>query len=48
MHEAAKNLFSHLRTLDETNVDLIITEKVPSEGLGKAINDRLQRAAVKE
>ncbi|WMN13045.1 L-threonylcarbamoyladenylate synthase [Marivirga salinae] len=48
MHEAAKNLFSHLRKLDESNVDLIITEKVPSEGLGKAINDRLQRAAVKE
>lgn len=48
MHEAAKNLFSHLRKLDESNVDLIITEKVPMEGLGKAINDRLQRAAVKE
>ncbi|WP_375580853.1 L-threonylcarbamoyladenylate synthase [Marivirga tractuosa] len=48
MHEAAKNLFSHLRKLDESNVDLIITEKVPSEGLGKAINDRLQRAAVRE
>lgn len=48
MHEAAKNLFSHLRKLDESNVDLIITEKVPAEGLGKAINDRLQRAAVKE
>ncbi|WKV10775.1 L-threonylcarbamoyladenylate synthase [Marivirga harenae] len=47
MHEAAKNLFSHLRKLDESNVDLIITEKVPQTGLGKAINDRLQRAAVK-
>ncbi|MGM0580801.1 MAG: L-threonylcarbamoyladenylate synthase [Bacteroidota bacterium] len=48
MHEATKNLFSHLRKLDESNVDLIITEKVPSIGLGKAINDRLLRAAVKE
>jgi L-threonylcarbamoyladenylate synthase len=48
MHEAAKNLFSHLRKLDESNVDLIITEKVPNKGLGKAINDRLQRAAVIE
>ncbi|MGJ3236788.1 L-threonylcarbamoyladenylate synthase [Marivirga sp.] len=48
MHEAAQNLFSHLRKLDESDVDLIITEKVPNTGLGKAINDRLQRAAVKE
>jgi L-threonylcarbamoyladenylate synthase len=48
MHEAAKNLFSHLRKLDESNVDLIIVEKVPAEGLGNAINDRLQRAAIKE
>jgi L-threonylcarbamoyladenylate synthase len=48
MHEAAKNLFSHLRKLDESDVDLIITEKVPNEGLGKAINDRLQRAAVQD
>jgi len=45
MHEAAKNLFSHLRKLDESNVDLILTEKVPAKGLGNAINDRLQRAA---
>jgi L-threonylcarbamoyladenylate synthase len=47
MHEAARNLFSHLRKLDESNVDLIIAEKVPAEGLGNAINDRLLRAAVK-
>jgi len=48
MHEAAKNLFSHLRTLDESEIDIIITEEVPSTGLGKAINDRLRRAAVKD
>ncbi|HET8858833.1 L-threonylcarbamoyladenylate synthase [Marivirga sp.] len=48
MHEAAKNLFSYLRTLDESKVDLILTEKVPNEGLGKAINDRLQRATIKD
>lgn len=47
MQEATQNLFSHLRKLDESNVDLILTEKVPNMGLGKAINDRLQRAAVK-
>lgn len=47
MKEAAQNLFAHLRNLDDSNVDLILTEKVPEDGLGKAINDRLQRASVK-
>lgn len=47
MQEAAQNLFAHLRKLDNSDVDLILAEKVPSEGLGKAINDRLQRATVK-
>lgn len=45
MEEAAKNLFSHLRELDKMNIDLIIAERVPETGLGKAINDRLTRAA---
>ncbi len=43
--EASKNLFSHLRKLDAMDIDLIIAEKVPDVGLGKAINDRLTRAA---
>ena len=46
MHEAAKNLFSHLRALDDSEVELILTETVPNQGLGKAINDRLKRASV--
>jgi len=46
LDEAAQNLFSYLRLLDESDVDLIITELVPNEGLGKAINDRLKRASV--
>lgn len=46
MHEAAKNLFSYLRILDESDIDIILTELVPNEGLGKAINDRLKRASV--
>jgi len=47
LHQAAANLFRHLRELDELNVDLIVAERVPSHGLGAAINDRLQRAAAK-
>jgi len=45
LREAAKNLFAHLRELDESDCDLIIAERVPDEGLGLAINDRLQRAS---
>jgi L-threonylcarbamoyladenylate synthase len=43
--EASQNLFSFLRKLDTMDIDLIIAEKVPDVGLGKAINDRLTRAA---
>jgi L-threonylcarbamoyladenylate synthase len=43
--EAAKNLFRYLRELDNAGLDLIVAEKVPDEGLGAAINDRLRRAA---
>ncbi len=45
MPEAAKNLFLALRTLDKLPVDTILTEYVPADGLGNAINDRLRRAA---
>lgn len=45
LKEAAKNLFSTMRTLDEQNkYEIIIAEFFPNEGLGIAINDRLQRA----
>lgn len=43
--EAAVNLFSFLRELDEADVDVIICELLPETGLGLAINDRLRRAA---
>lgn len=43
--EAAANLFSHLRALDRAGVASIAVMPVPPEGLGEAINDRLQRAA---
>jgi L-threonylcarbamoyladenylate synthase len=43
--EAAANLFSHLRALDAAGVTRIAVMPIPHEGLGEAINDRLQRAA---
>lgn len=43
--EAAANLFSHLRTLDRGGARIIAVMKVPGDGLGEAINDRLKRAA---
>lgn len=45
LREAAKNLFAAMRELDNSGADLIIAETVPEEGLGRAINDRLRRAA---
>lgn len=45
LDEAARNLFSALRALDKMPIDLILAELVPDTGLGKAINDRLRRAA---
>ena len=45
MSEAAQNLFAALRSLDEADIDVIFAEFVPDTGLGRAINDRLRRAA---
>lgn len=45
MAEAAQNLFTALRYLDTLPVDMILAELAPEEGLGRAINDRLRRAA---
>jgi len=44
LREAAANLFRHLRELDVSNIDLIVAERVPDQGLGAAIMDRLRRA----
>ena len=43
--EAAANLFSMLRQLDQSGASTIAVMRVPNEGLGEAINDRLSRAA---
>ena len=45
LRQAAANLFRYLRELDQSDVDLIVAERVPLRGLGAAIMDRLQRAA---
>ena len=44
-NQAASNLFSTLRRLDQDNQKVAYFEWAPNEGLGRAINDRLQRAA---
>jgi len=43
--EAAANLFSHLRALDASGANRIAVMKIPHNGLGEAVNDRLKRAA---
>jgi L-threonylcarbamoyladenylate synthase len=43
--EAAANLFAMLRELDASGMKTIAVMPIPDEGLGEAINDRLQRAA---
>jgi L-threonylcarbamoyladenylate synthase len=43
--EAAANLFRHLHALEASGARAIATMAVPDEGLGRAINDRLARAA---
>jgi len=43
--EAAANLFAMLRALDRPDVVAIAVAPIPESGLGRAINDRLRRAA---
>lgn len=43
--EAAANLFGHLHALDARNGPQIAVSPIPETGLGRAINDRLRRAA---
>ena len=45
--EAASNLFAFLRELDQLDIDVILTEFLPNESLGRAINDKLKRASAK-
>ncbi|MFM7710102.1 MAG: L-threonylcarbamoyladenylate synthase [Ferruginibacter sp.] len=43
--EAAAHLYAYLHELDAMALDILILERLPETGVGKAINDRLQRAA---
>lgn len=43
--EAAQNLFSYMRELDKLNIKIILAELLPEKELGRAVNDRLRRAA---
>lgn len=47
LREAAANLFAAMRALDHAGVDQIVAAPVPETGLGRAIMDRLRRAAAK-
>ncbi len=42
---AAAHLFAAMRRLDAAGLDLIVAELVADTGIGRAINDRLRRAA---
>ena len=46
--EAASQLFAALRYLDNSSAHFIIAETMPDIGLGRAINDRLNRASAQE
>jgi L-threonylcarbamoyladenylate synthase len=45
--EAAANLFAALRRMDSLGLDRVFVESVPEHGLGRAIMDRLRRAAAR-
>lgn len=47
LREAAAHFFSFLIELDRDDVDIIFAERIPEEGLGKAMMERLKKAARK-
>lgn len=47
LSEAAANLFSTLHKLDDMQLDCILIEPFPLEGLGVALMDRIQKAVAK-
>jgi len=48
LKEAATKLYNILHRLDTLDLDMIVAEKFPDKGLGKSINDRLERATKSE
>jgi len=45
--DAARNLYHILAEIDKKNYELIIALKLPDKGVGRALNDKLTRAASK-
>ncbi|MFO7850071.1 MAG: L-threonylcarbamoyladenylate synthase [Spirochaetia bacterium] len=45
VQEAAVKLYHAMQQLDASGVELIAAERAPEEGLGRAINDRLEKAS---
>jgi len=45
LKQAAKNLYSLLRNIKKDGYKMIAVEKIPNIGIGKTINDRLNRAS---
>jgi len=43
--EAASKFYLALHKLDELDLDMIVAQRFPDTGLGRSINDRLERAA---
>jgi L-threonylcarbamoyladenylate synthase len=48
LEEAAANLYEAMIELDQLGLDVIVAERLPEEGLGVAINDRLTKASQKK
>ncbi len=45
LREAASNLFDKMHRYDEMNLDAMVFQRAPDEGLGIAINERLEKAS---
>ncbi len=48
LEEAARNLYDAMHELDRMQLDVIVIEKAPDHGIGRAINDRLARASSRQ
>ncbi|NBS26646.1 MAG: threonylcarbamoyl-AMP synthase [Gammaproteobacteria bacterium] len=48
LEEAASRFYAALHRLDSLDIDLIVAEKMPENGLGKTMNDKLRRATHKD
>jgi L-threonylcarbamoyladenylate synthase len=47
LREAAARVFAALRRLDAAGLEIILAELLPERELGRAVNDRLRRAAAR-